>query len=48
MPHVLLIDKDVLQMELDASNRLPYVQLTRELKLHAKHSQEVQMVFAIT
>ena len=48
MPHVLLIDKDVLPMELDALNPLPYVQLTKELKLHAKHSQEAQMVFAIT
>ena len=34
-------------MELDVLNPLNYVQLIKELKQHAKHSQEVLMAFAI-
>ena len=40
-----LIDKDASQMEQDALNLQPSVQHTKELKLHAKHSLEVPMVF---
>ena len=47
MQLALHIDKDALLMELDVLNPQNYVQLIKELKQHAKHSQEVLMVFAI-
>ena len=47
MLYALLIDKDALQMELDASNLPPYAQLIKELKRHAKHLLEEPMVFVI-